>query len=160
MTEPMEPTARRARSRAHVSQAQASTQRADGKAKRLGAVLRTLREERGISAASLAKQAGLSRSYLNYLEAGKFAEVGLDKFSRMVAALDLSADRVLRDAGYLPQGPEGLPDARSFLATHYGLSTTGIEQALAFLEFLVSREQTVTPKAKRAQSRAKKGTKQ
>ncbi len=130
------------------------------KAKRLGAALRTLREERGISAASLAKQAGLSRSYLNYLEAGKFAEVGLDKFSRVVAALDLSADRVLRDAGYLPHGPEGLPDARSFLATHYGLSATGIEQALAFLEFLATREQTVAPRAKRAQTRAKKGTKQ
>ena len=103
-----------------------------------------------MSAATLAKQAGLSRSYLNYLETGKFAEVGLDKFSRIVAALDLSADRVLRDAGYLAQGPEGLPEARSYLGTHYGLSPTSIEQALAFLEFLASREQTVTPKAKRA----------
>jgi len=130
------------------------------KAQRLGAVLRTVRETRGMSAASLAKQAGLSRSYLNYLETGKFAEVGLDKFTRVIAALDLSADRVLRDAGYLPQGPEGLPDARSYLATHYNFSPTRIEQALAFLEFLASREQSVAPKAKRAQTRAAKGTKQ
>ena len=133
-----------------------------GKAHHLGASLRTLREERGISAASLAKQAGLSRSYLNYLETGKFTEVGLDKFTRVIAALDLSADRVLRDAGYLPHGPEGLPDPRSYLATQYSLSPTSIEQALAFLEFLGSREQQqkVAPKTKRAQTRAKKGTKQ
>ena len=45
------------------------------KAARLGAAIRALREQRGISAGSLAKQAGLSRSYLNYLETGKFAEV-------------------------------------------------------------------------------------
>jgi len=132
----------------------------ESKAKRLGAALRAVREERSLSAASVAKQAGLSRSYLNYLEAGKFAEVGLDKFSRIVAALDLSADRVLRDAGYMPHGPEGLPDPRSYLATQYSLSPTSIEQALVFLEFLASREQMVTPKARRAQTRAKKGTKQ
>lgn len=111
------------------------------KAKRLGATIRTLREERGMSAANLAKQAGLSRSYLNYLETGKFTEVGLDKFTRVVAVLNLSADRVLRDAGYLPQGPEGLPDPGSYLATQYDLQPEGVAQALAFLEFLASREQ-------------------
>lgn len=125
----------------HQGEAAPSTGEVESKTKRLGIVLRKLREERGMSAAGLAKQTGLSRSYLNYLETGKFAEVGLDKFSRVVSALGLSADRVLREAGYLPVGAEGLPEARTYLATQYGLSLSNLEHALAFLEFLASRDQ-------------------
>lgn len=111
-------------------------------------MIRSLREERGISAPSLAKQAGLSRAYLNYLETGKFSEVGLDKFSRIVAALDLSADQVLREAGFLPTGAEGLPVPHTYLATQYGLSPTSAEHAVAYLEFLASREQETATKPK------------
>ncbi len=130
----------------------------DTKSRRLGAVLRRLREEQGVSAAGLAKQTGLSRSYVTYLESGKFAEVGLDKFSRIVRALGLSADRVLRDAGYLPATSEGLPEPSSYLKATFGLSPKGGEQALAFIEFLASRERAAT-RAQRPPRKTAKGKK-
>ncbi len=130
----------------------------DTKTQRLGLVLRRLREEQGVSAAGLAKQTGLSRSYVTYLESGKFAEVGLDKFSRIVQVLGLSADRVLREAGYLPATKEGLPDPRSYLRAAFGLSPKGGEQALAFLEFLASRERAAAraPRSPRTTAKGKK----
>jgi len=130
----------------------------DTKSQRLGAVLRKLREEQGVSAAGLAKQTGLSRSYVTYLESGKFAEVGLDKFSRIVRALGLSADRVLRDAGYLPATTEGLPDPTSYLKATFGLSPPGVDQALAFLQFLAARDRAST-KERRPRRTAAKGKK-
>ncbi len=111
---------------------------------RLGAVLRRHREERDISGARLAKETGLSRAYLSYLETGKFGDVGLDKFSRVVSVLDLSADQVLREAGYLPGGAGELLEPRAYLATRFDLSPANLDIALAFLEFLADRETTET----------------
>lgn len=126
------------------------------KIQRLGAVVRALREERGMSAPRLAKESGLSRAYLNYLETGKFSEVGLDKFSRVIAALGLSADQVLREAGFLPAGAEGFPVPHTYLATQYNLSPVSVDHAVAFLEFLASREQETAAKAKPARKTTKR----
>lgn len=109
---------------------------------RLGPILKRSRIEQGIPAAQLARDTGLSRSYLSYLETGRFAEVGLDKLVRLLLALDLSADRVLQEAGYLPQTPQDLPEPKIYLRTQYQLSPAALEQAQAFLEFLQQRERT------------------
>lgn len=109
------------------------------RARRLGVVLRKLREEQGITAARLANASGLSRSYLTYLESGKFAEVGLDKFSRLIDALGLGADEVLQKAGYLPLTHQSLPEPRAYLGRRYKLSGKALDHALAFLDFLQTR---------------------
>jgi len=116
------------------------------RAERLGALLRSKREEAGVGPVELTKRSGVNRSYLAYLEQGRFSEVGLDKFSRIVTALGLSADQVLQEAGYLPRADWTLPDAKTYLRERYGLPQKAQEQAMAFLEFLASREQLVPSK--------------
>lgn len=120
------------------------------RAKRLGVILRRKREAAGIGPVQLVKESGVNRSYLAYLEQGKFAEVGLDKFSRIVSALGLSAEQVLQEAGYLPPTDWTLPEPKTYLIERYGLPPAAQEQALAFLDFLAARHRSQAPaKARR-----------
>jgi XRE family transcriptional regulator of biofilm formation len=105
-------------------------------AKRLGKVIRRIRIEQGISATTLAEKTGLSRSYLSYLEAGRFAEVGLDKFARVAKVLGVSPDDMMREAGYLPRTEEIKVDPIRLLREGLGLTLPQAETAAAFVEFL------------------------
>jgi transcriptional regulator with XRE-family HTH domain len=108
--------------------------------KQLGATLRKLRMERGIPATDLVKETGLSRSYLAYLESGRFTEIGLEKFTRLLQAMDLSADEVLGQAGYLTTPRRKTADVEETLRSRYKLSPAKLQQALDFLDFLSHRE--------------------
>lgn len=130
----------------------ATTRQAPG-TERLGAVLKQLRIERGTPHKKLIEQTGLSRSYLNYLESGYFTEIGLEKFARLIRAMDLSADEVLQKAGYLPhKPPKELASPENYLRDYYRLPQTKIQLALEFLKFLSRRQPRRTaarPKARR-----------
>ena len=96
--------------------------------------------ERGIPATQLVKETGLSRSYLAYLESGRFTEIGLEKFTRLIQAMDLSADQVLGQAGYLTTAPREAANVKETLRARYKLSPARLQQALEFLDFLSRRE--------------------
>jgi len=105
----------------------------------LGRAIKKLRQDLGISASELAKRSGLSRSYISYLESGRFKDVGLDKFARIAAALEVSADQLLIAAGYLPASRETV-DIRLTLRRELGLKGNTLEQAMEFLRFLTDRK--------------------
>lgn len=122
---------------------------------RLGPVLHRLRTERSISASDLSEETGLSRSYLSYLERGRFADVGIEKFARLIQAMQLSADKVLAEAGYLPQMKNNLPDPKTYLVNRYKLSGSNLQTAMKFLEFLARAEKR-HPQSEREANRKKK----
>lgn len=105
----------------------------------LGRAIKKLREDLGVSAAELARRSGLSRSYISYLESGRFKDVGLDKFARIAAALEVSADQMLIAAGYLPASRETV-DVRLALRRQLGLTGKALEQAMEFLRFLTDQK--------------------
>lgn len=109
-------------------------------AEQLGVVLQRTRKEQGRSASAVAREASMSRSYLSYVENGHFSEIGIDKLTRLISVLGLSADAVLQEAGYLPSQPQGFPEPKAYLGTVYDLSPSEIEHATAFLDFLAERE--------------------
>lgn len=115
---------------------------------KLGPVLHRLRLERSIPASKLSKETGLSRSYISYLEGGRFRDVGIEKFVRLLLAFKVSADQVLAEAGYLPSKKTPMPHPEEFLRAHYKLSPTNLATATDFLEFL-SRKQKRGPKAEK-----------
>jgi transcriptional regulator with XRE-family HTH domain len=114
-------------------------------ARQLGALIRARRRAAGLTAAEVADAAGLSRSYLSYLETGHFAEIGVEKLSRVLRTLDLSADEVLAEAGYLPAKPARvLPEPADYLRKTFGLSTKNIKTALGMLQVLTDQQTTLT----------------
>lgn len=119
--------------------------------KRLGPVLHRLRTERSISASELSEETGLSRSYLSYLERGRFADVGIDKFARLIKAMQVSADKVLAEAGYIPQMKNNLPDPKTYLVNQYKLSGPSLQMAIKFLDVL-ARSEKRRPQAERGQA--------
>jgi transcriptional regulator with XRE-family HTH domain len=105
---------------------------------RLGGVVKKARLELGISQPELARRTHLSTSYISYLESGKFEEIGIAKLAAIVDALELSADRVLTDAGYLDRKTTTPPRAGRFLATEFGLDQRQVLSAMDYLNFLRS----------------------
>jgi transcriptional regulator with XRE-family HTH domain len=104
----------------------------------LGAAIKRIRQELGVSASELARRAELSRSYISYLESGRFNDVGLDKFARIATALEVSADQLLAAAGYLPSSRDTI-DIKSALRRQLGLTGKTLEQAMEFLRFLTDQ---------------------
>jgi len=115
---------------------------------RLGEVVKKGRQEMGLSQPGLAKKTGLSRSYISYLESGKYQEIGIAKLALIADALEMSADQVLADAGYITRPQPALPGATRYLATKFGLDQSQVASALHYLTFLQSQK-----KAKRALKR-------
>lgn len=64
--------------------------------RKLGAVLRDKRRQRGLTQAQLAGLAGVSRAWLTKLEAGGHRRAEIEHVLRLLAALDV--DMLLRDA--------------------------------------------------------------
>jgi transcriptional regulator with XRE-family HTH domain len=109
-------------------------------AKRLGEIIRRERTRRGVPALHLAKKAGVGRSYISYLESGGFQQVRVDKLLRILQVLELGIEEILEEAGYLPKKERALPEPSAYLRQRYRLSESSIQQALSFLDYLVSRE--------------------
>ena len=110
---------------------------------RLGPVFHRLRTERSLTTIKLAEQTGLPQSYVSYLERGRFQDIGVDKFARLIQALKVSADHVLAEAGYLASGPKGpkLPDPETYLRLQYKLTPAKVQMATTFLKFLARQGQ-------------------
>lgn len=109
-------------------------------ATRLGEIIRRERLRRAVPALHLAKKAGVGRSYISYLESGGFQQVRVDKLLRILQALDLGIEEILEEAGYLPAKERTLPEPAAYLRQRYRLPESSIQQAISFLDYLVSRE--------------------
>ncbi len=111
----------------------------------LGQLIREKRLERGVTVLEFARRSGMARSYLYRVEEGSFDDIRMDKFCRIVATLQISADQLLQEAGYLPPKPAtALPEPDDYLRQRYKLSPEGIDQAVDFLEWLARRERRLT----------------
>jgi transcriptional regulator with XRE-family HTH domain len=60
----------------------------------MGKTVRQIRRAKGLSQAELAKRAGLSREYVNKIEAGKY-DPPLSTINALAKALDVSARRLM-----------------------------------------------------------------
>jgi transcriptional regulator with XRE-family HTH domain len=111
---------------------------------RLGEVVKQARLEMGLTRPALSKRTGLSKSYISYLESGKYVEIGVAKFALLVEALQMSADQLLGEAGYLRRPKTPMPDPHRYLASQFGLDRRQIRSALDYVEFLRSGAEAVT----------------
>jgi transcriptional regulator with XRE-family HTH domain len=91
-------------------------------------------------ASKVAQAAGLSHSYLSHLESGKYGDIGLEKFLRLIKAMHVSLDEVLQEAGLLNRRALNLPDPETYLTSQYKLSPESLTMAVEFLNYLASRD--------------------
>jgi transcriptional regulator with XRE-family HTH domain len=79
---------------------------------RLGALIRSARESKGLSLRALEAMTGLARTWLVYLEAGRSLEPLPDRLARVAEALEIDPARVDRVSGnYLARS---LPTVRTY----------------------------------------------
>lgn len=106
---------------------------------RLGEVVKKARLELSMTQPELARRTGLSTSYISYLETGKFEEIGIAKLAAIADALELSADGLLAEAGYLNRKVSTPPRGNRFLAMEFGLDPSQVKSAMDYLNFLKSQ---------------------
>jgi transcriptional regulator with XRE-family HTH domain len=63
--------------------------------KRLSRVIKTLRQEKGLSQKALAEQAGVTDAYITMLESGKRKNPSLDILKKLAKALDVPVTELL-----------------------------------------------------------------
>lgn len=114
------------------------------KRQKLGDAVRLGRQQLGLTQLELSRQTGLSKSYVSYLEAGQYEEIGVAKFALLVEALNISADQLLTQAGYLDRPAPARPEPRRYLATEFQLEPDQVRAALDYLAFLRTRKKART----------------
>jgi transcriptional regulator with XRE-family HTH domain len=81
-------------------------------ARRLGALIRSAREAKGVSVRELSTQMGLTHSWLGYFEAGRSLEPLPDRVAMLAEMLDIDPAEIDKVSGdYLAQS---LPNVRTY----------------------------------------------
>lgn len=115
---------------------------------RLGEVVKLGRQQLGLTQLELSRRTGLSKSYVSYLEAGQYEEIGVAKFALLVEVLGVSADQFLTQAGYLDRPVPDRPEPRQYLATQFQLEPDQVQAGLDYLAFLQTRKKARTKTAR------------
>lgn len=108
----------------------------------LGAWVREVRTEQGLSQRGLADRSGLSRSYLCDIERGRGTQPSMETLDKLSAALGFSRNEVLRAAGMIEGGLDDryTSDERRLLAVFRDLDDSGRLQVMRFARFVHADE--------------------
>lgn len=98
-----------------------------------GAVLKHYRTERKLSLRALAKETGISASYINFLENGDYDNPSIDVVKKLAVALEVNPDLFLTSAGLvdpevneaMKRNPEGISEALRKSGSYDLVSTLG-----------------------------------
>lgn len=107
-------------------------------AHKLGEILKTRRDELGLSTYKLAGTAGIDQATVVRLENGAFTAPRPDKLARVAEALDLSAADLFAMAGYTT--PHDLPALPAYLHVKYcDLPQVDLDSIEAFVADVAAR---------------------
>ena len=114
----------------------------------IGPVVRSLREQHGLTQADLARRARIDRSYLSRLEgSSRKSRVDSVRLARIAAALDVTLDEILIAAGVQPsQHPAEDLGSKKLQRLYYSLSPDRQAELLAIAEALHTIYQTTPPR--------------
>jgi transcriptional regulator with XRE-family HTH domain len=105
---------------------------------RLGAYLKQLRTDRGLSLVEVTRELGFDDSYLYYLESGKRRQPHPDYLHRLARYYGVLVEDLYSLAGYTPAAE--LPDLPAYLRAKYDLSDERVREIADFMDFLAERD--------------------
>lgn len=100
----------------------------------LADLLRSRRQELGISASELARRAGIDKGLLTLLDQRKIAQPRVDTIRALAAALDIPLADLYAATNWLPEG--SLPSLRPYMRAKYDNLP---DEAVAEVERMVDR---------------------
>ena len=103
--------------------------------KRLGAYLKSLRPGNKPTLGEIARKTGLDESFHRRLEAGGYKTVSIDTLKQVASGYGMPFETLLLEAGYVEGETPPLPELRTYLRTHVGLSEEGVKEVESFIEF-------------------------
>lgn len=114
--------------------------------KALAALVRSAREEAGVSQRACAAATGVQVSWLQRMELGQFDRPDASRMARLVGFLPIDPDRLLEISGdYIPNE---LPDVRAYLRTKYNATDEEIAQFDDYVAQIERGRMSRKPKSK------------
>ncbi len=107
---------------------------------RMGARLRALREERGLTQQVAARAAGITTDMISRLENGRYKSPGLRTLLRIANGLGVSLSSVMPDRARTNYGPENALKAR-LMSTAHRACREDLELLSEFATLLVERRE-------------------
>ena len=103
-------------------------------AKQLGAVIAKARTRKGWSIFQLASRMGAPKSWVGFLEQGRYVDPAPERLAHIAELLDIKASRM----NHLTRGAvsAGLPELRAYFRAKYDLSPEQIEQVERYVRRL------------------------
>jgi len=94
---------------------------------KLGEYLKKLREELGMSIRQVAEKTNLAPSYISKIESGKsFKTIGVETLIRFSKLYDIPLTAILKEAGFLENIEDNLPELPQYLRQKYQLTPPAI----------------------------------
>jgi len=94
---------------------------------KLGKYLKQLREELGMSIRKVAEKINLAPSYISKIESGHtFKSIGVETLIRFSKLYDIPVTALLREAGFLEEIEDDLPELPQYLRQKYQLTPPAI----------------------------------
>lgn len=107
---------------------------------RLGSALKQLRQARGVSLRTVAEACGLTAGHLAKIEGGAtYKTIGLSVCVRLAKYFEVPLPILLREAGFIEEAEDELPDFATYLRRKYQLSSAAIHD-LELAKELVERK--------------------
>lgn len=103
--------------------------------KRLAAYLKKLRPDGKPSLLEVAERAGLDQGFLSKLEAGAYQTLRVDTLQKIATGYGVPFETLLVEAGYVDGEGPAVPELRTYLRTHVGLSEEGVKEVESFIDF-------------------------
>ncbi|MGH7141217.1 MAG: helix-turn-helix domain-containing protein [Minisyncoccia bacterium] len=103
---------------------------------KLHAVIKTLREDKGLTQDKLAENAGLTRGYISRLEAGAYADdsPSIKTLRHIASGLKEPLELILNKAGITQEGYIKSATTQTFLRAKYDLNQEQIRAVESFID--------------------------
>ena len=109
----------------------------------IGATVRYVRAERGLSQKELADKAGVTQATISRLESGRIKELKSDTLRLLADTLNVTSDHLMKSMAEVDNSEDILKfdhNARFLVQGYKDLSAEGRDQLMRFVRFLVNDE--------------------
>lgn len=104
---------------------------------KLGEYLKKLREELGMTIRQVAEKTELAPSYISKIESGDtFKSIGIETLVRLSKLYGISITAILKEAGFLKNIENDLPELSQYLRQKYQLTPSAIRDMIMAKEIV------------------------
>jgi XRE family transcriptional regulator, master regulator for biofilm formation len=109
----------------------------------IGAKIRSLRMERGLTLTELADKAGIAKSYLSNIERDLQNNPTFEYINKVAKALNIEQEKILFDMKSIDENGESPNEFAVFRKTLNQLNNSQLEELIEYIEFIIWKRKQI-----------------